>query len=776
MQNTKMGFQPTNDESAFTFNLRQVYEQAITFGSDKPFQCLLRLDEINRLIVLSLFDKLSNQRLENVVFQQILDELKEKGAAPHLILFMAHSVHLFGRVTFSETEPYLSHLVHSASVFVVNILNWYENRNQKSYVKENVANWCEALSELATIPSSERYSHPNYASLRDLAKYEGNDGLIISQHLRLNKEKSVEHCLIIGPTGSGKSASFFIPNLLSLPDATIIVSDPKGELFEKTAHQNRVQGKKILRFDPFANDTLCYNPLDFCENSTDVWQLAQIILTNGASAINMANSSRNDLEWINMSVPLFTSLLLCAKMSNQTIADAIDTIHKYEDIQSLRLFTAFYNGSRFEAEIERYFNTFASVAGSEKTLASIKVVLSSNVQAFMDNRIRHATSCSGIDLQELRERPTVLYVTVPFTQASLASPLLSVFYYQLFKFMQTSKTDRTVYFMLDEFANIGKIPDVDKALATFRSQNVSISIGIQSNLQLETKYDRQTAQVILDNLKTKIVLPGLSYDSAEYFNKLLGMRKTESLKIEINQVTKNPAIFVSHSSEVNIMSSSEIRQMNDEQMLVVVDNIKPYIDFQRRYYKDDLLNEKVVQTSFAKERAIQKLQQMAAQIDATSSWRYAKDEHLHISLAPIYPFDKLYTYGGEYTTHIFNGNESWHVQPILSLADDLDDEDKAFVLELRQLTMQILDANNNVIFESKQVAIKSLKFSTSKLGDGESERFHCLLEPIICPQMESEGDFELYFVVEVGNESFQNTKTIKQYIPLEINKNERFNR
>ncbi len=392
MQNTKMGFQPTNDESTFINTLRQLYEQARTFGSDKPMQCLLRLDEINRMIIHSLFDKLSQQRLENVVFLQMLDELKEKGAAHRLILFMAHSVHLFGRVTFGESESYLSHLVRPASTFVWNIIDWYVNRNQRYYVKENIANWCIALSELATIPLGERYSHPNYASLRDLEKYAGDDGLIISQHLRLKKEKSYEHCLIIGPTGSGKSASFFIPNLLSLPDATIIVADPKGELYETTVHQNRLQGKKIFRFDPFSYDTICYNPLDFCEDSTDVWQLAQIILMNGSSAIGSGNSSRIDVEWINMCVPLFTSILLCGKMSNQTIADAIDTIHKYEDIQALRLFTVFYYDSRFGAEIERYFNTFASVAGSDRTLASIKVVLSSNVQAFMDARIRHATS------------------------------------------------------------------------------------------------------------------------------------------------------------------------------------------------------------------------------------------------------------------------------------------------------------------------------------------------------------------------------------------------
>lgn len=330
--------------------------------------------------------------------------------------------------------------------------------------------------------------------------------------------------------------------------------------------------------------------------------------------------------------------------------------------------------------------------------------------------------------------------------------------------------------MLDEFANIGKIPDVDKALATFRSQNVSISLGIQSNLQLETKYDKQTAQVILDNLKTKIVLPGLSYDSAEYFNKFLGKRKTESLKMEINQVTKNPEIFASHRSEVDIMSSSEIRQMTDEEMLVVVDNCKPFRDQQRRYYKNDWLNEKVVRMSIAKERAILKLQEMTAQIEATSSWRYAKNENLHILLEAVHPFDHLYTYGGEYTTYIFSGNESWQVHPILSVGDDVIIDEVSFALELQYMSLQILDANNHVVFEFIDEGCRTLTFSLSELGGTQGERFQCPLEAISCPPIENPGEYELYFVMRIGEKSDSLTETIKQYIPFEINKNERFTR
>lgn len=139
-----------------------------------------------------------------------------------------------------EKEPVkLQYLEQGLQSFKL-ITDWYFGDLVCS--NENLANNINSFTEkVVKNPAafSSKHKHTSqlatgkFASLKDMTGVTGSDGFIIGKNLRLSEEKSYEHCVCLGPKGSGKTVSFFILNLLSLPNVSIVVTDPKGEIFKK---------------------------------------------------------------------------------------------------------------------------------------------------------------------------------------------------------------------------------------------------------------------------------------------------------------------------------------------------------------------------------------------------------------------------------------------------------------------------------------------------------------------------------------------------------------
>lgn len=424
-----------------------------------------------------------------------------------------------------------------------------------------------------------------FAKEKDFRGITGKDGLPIGKKFRLSSQSSFTHYLLVGPTGSGKSASFFIPALIDLPsDASVIVTDPKGELFQKTAQNALDQGKRVLVFSPFRDNSMGYNPLALCRTSTEVRELAQILLANGSAAVEAITGTKaGGSEWTNMATPLLTAFLLFVKdmgPGDNTIANALDLIIS-NDLETMKMLI-----DDTGEETEQQFNIFMQSAGSEKTMSSIKTVLGTGLQMFTDPMVKRVTEFNEIDPTTLRDQPTHLYVIVPEHKSDYMAPLMSPFYTQLLSHLVETGKGSPIYFLLDEFANIGTIPGISKSLATVRSRNISISVGIQSINQLKSKYGKES-QSILDNLKTKAFLPGLSHDSAEFASKLIGATEIESMSTSISQNKERSYSLSTQKRE--LLTPDEVRRLPDEKILIVTDNRNPIIDDQNRFYKNKRL-------------------------------------------------------------------------------------------------------------------------------------------------------------------------------------------
>lgn len=428
----------------------------------------------------------------------------------------------------------------------------------------------------------------------ELNGYLGNDGLLISENIRLKEKFDFENVLLLAPTGVGKTSRYFMNNLLdSEMKGSIIVIDPKGELFEKTSYyQQEICHRKILRFAPLEPSGEQYNLLEQCEDATEVCQLASTLLMNGSLSLELSTGRKANggIEWLNMAEPLLAAAMLyCRSLPSpyNTIQNALKLIIETQPVKLDLLLS-----NDLSEDVRTQYNIYRTVAQAANTSASIKVTLASNMKLYTDNKLSLTTNSTTFTAEQLRKEPTALYISYPERKSAYLSPFIAPFITQLIDKMTDCYTyaSEPITFLLDEFANIGMINNFQQYVAVSRSRRMSFSVCLQSLSQLNQIYGRENANTILNNLKTKIVLSGLSDSgSLEYFEELAG--KTVINTMNENKDKDGNSSF-SYSTQVrNVMNKDEIRRLEDRHCLVIMGNRQPVLDYQIPYYeKQELIS------------------------------------------------------------------------------------------------------------------------------------------------------------------------------------------
>lgn len=428
-------------------------------------------------------------------------------------------------------------------------------------------------------------------SARGMREVLGSDGLVLGRKVRLSSRASFEHVAVVGPTGCGKSSGYFVPNLLVLEGpCSLVVSDPKGELYDLTSRRQKELGREVLVFAPLdPARSVRYNPLRVAPTASAVRELAHMLLVNGTRAAElMTGGKHSSPEWITLSVPLLSAALLRAREIGEPVDDVASALDFLLETPDEKLLGEFQTCSPATC---REFLIYAQALGSERTASSIRVTVSTGLGLFNLPEIREVTSGAGFDPARLRERPTVVYVQVPERKASFLSPLMSVFYQQLIDRV-LDREGLPVYFLLDEFANIGVIPDFPRLAATARSRRISLSVGIQGVEQLEGCYGREAAQDILNNLKVKLFFPGLSTYSAEYASRLCG-QATAEVRGWSREAGRAGYTEMYSAQKRDLMTPDEVRRLGKGRLLVVAAGCDPVLASQLRYYEDRRLRKLV---------------------------------------------------------------------------------------------------------------------------------------------------------------------------------------
>lgn len=401
---------------------------------------------------------------------------------------------------------------------------------------------------------------------RELNKLKGK-GLIISKNVRLSEKYSNEHVLVVMPSGTGKTRRIAMPNVkaLSKEKCTLIVTDPKCEIEEEC----KINNKKVLVFNPYKSNTVGYDILANCKNTTEVRKYAKTILINGNLANRIstgADASAEAVEWIQKATPLLNSYIIYNFYTKKYKFNEL--VKRLVSLPLKVIGQEIMNSNVEEAKIE--FQAFIQIAGSPVTLSCIRNVLLTNLQLFLDNTIDNIMSKESIDLDKLRDEETILYIQIPERHAAYFSPLTSVLMTQILDKLMDNPKGLQTYLILDEMANIGKIDNLAGILSTCRSRRISILACIQSLNQLDLVY-KEERNVLTDLFKTMVFSGGLK-DSSEYASNLAGRGE---FKVRNEYFTDK------------LLSSDAVRRLKSDELLIICGNKNPVLD--KMYDKEVLL-------------------------------------------------------------------------------------------------------------------------------------------------------------------------------------------
>ena len=407
-----------------------------------------------------------------------------------------------------------------------------------------------------------------------------NTGLILAEnnYLPLNKSGNV-NVLIVGGSGSGKSASYSKPNAHQCL-GSYIFTDPKGEIYDDTAGFLRSQGYEIKLLNLVNPESShSYNPIQHVQSQLDVDIIARTIVRG-----QKTENSTADPYWDNMSELLLKSLIYyliaVAPPEEQNLASCAELVRAANNNNGSSLLSDLINKLPYDHPARMNFKSVE--LASDKTYGSILSSLQSSLGKFDSKEIADVTSTNTINFEDIATKKTALYVVSSDTNATYDF-LLTIFFsqmiQQLYDFADRSggKLPVPVFFILDEFANIGQIPDFDKKISTSRSRGISFSVILQNLDQLKGMYEK-SYETIIGNCDTHVFLGSNSFATVEYFSKELGEKTISHNSKSVNRNNSSVRQGYSESDQIMaraLMTPDELRRMDNNECIIFEKGLKP---------------------------------------------------------------------------------------------------------------------------------------------------------------------------------------------------------
>lgn len=429
-----------------------------------------------------------------------------------------------------------------------------------------------------------------------------NKGIILAEdnYLPVDKIGNV-NVLVVGGSGSGKSASYSIPNAYQML-GSYVFTDPKGELYDKTAGYLKANGYdiKVLNLvNPENSDG--YNPLMHIQSEIDVDVIANTIIKGQDS-----DGKGSDPFWDNNAEMLLKSLIyyLLEKRPKEEInlTSCAEMVRAAASSNGTNLLRELMSELPLSHPARTNFQSVEVVAGSEKTYSSILSTLQSKLGKFDSQEIANVTSTNTINFEDIANHKTAVYVISSDTHTAY-NFLLTIFFAQMiqqlynYAGMNGGRLKVPTYFILDEFANIGQIPDFDKKISTSRSRGISFSVILQNLDQLEAVYEK-SYETIMGNCDTHVFLGSNSFKTVEYFSKQLGettiVRDTKSTNRDKNFSKQG----YSTSDQIMgraLMTPDELRRMDNDLCIIFEKGLKPIKANKYYYFTKPTMNRRLNQ-------------------------------------------------------------------------------------------------------------------------------------------------------------------------------------
>ena len=415
--------------------------------------------------------------------------------------------------------------------------------------------------------------------------------LMMSNRPKDPKNARNKNILVIGGSGSGKTRFFAKPNIMQL-HSSYVITDPKGSLICEVGQllQRAKYRIKVLNTINFSK-SMHYNPFAYLRSEKDILKLVNTIIVNtkGEGA-----QSAEDF-WVK-SERLFYSALIGyifyeapeEEKNFTTMLDMINASEAKEDDSEFQspvdLMFARLEEKDPEHFAVRQYKKFLLSAG--KTRASILVSCGARLAPFDIRELRELMEYDEMELDTLGDRKTALFLIMSDTDSTF-NFVIAILQSQLFNLLCDKADDVYggrlpvhVRCILDEFANIGQIPQFDKLIATIRSREISASIILQSQSQLKAIY-RDNADTIVGNCDTMLFLGGKEKTTLKEISEILGKETIDSFN-----TSENRGKEISHGLNYQklgkeLMTQDEIATMDGGMCILQVRGIRPF--FSKKY-------------------------------------------------------------------------------------------------------------------------------------------------------------------------------------------------
>ena len=386
------------------------------------------------------------------------------------------------------------------------------------------------------------YGSARWGKPEDIAPYvdpKFENNVILTQTERLmmsNRPKDPKtarnkNVLVVGGSGSGKTRFFIKPNLMQL-HSSYVVTDPKGSIAVECGKLMLRNGYKVKIFNSINfKKSHHYNPFAYIHSEKDILKLVTTLIAN-----TKGDGKSGDDFWQKAETLLYTALIgyihYEAPEEEQNFATLIEFINAMEVREDDETFEnnvdlAFKELAQREPNhfAVRQYKKYKLAAG--KTAKSINISCGARLAPFDIQELREITMYDELELDTLGDRKTALFLIMSDTDGTF-NFLISMIYSQLFNLLCEKADDVYggrlpvhVRCLIDECANIGQIPNLEKLMATIRSREISACLVLQAQSQLKALY-KDNADTIIGNCDSSIFLGGKEPGTLKELNQALG--------------------------------------------------------------------------------------------------------------------------------------------------------------------------------------------------------------------------------------------------------------
>lgn len=427
-------------------------------------------------------------------------------------------------------------------------------------------------------------------------KFEDNIILTKTERLMMSnrptdpKNARNKNVLIVGGSGSGKTRFWLKPNLLQC-HSSYVVTDPKGSIVVECGNALLKKGYKLKIFNTINfSKSMHYNPMSYIHSEKDILKLVTALMTN-----TKGEGQGGDPFWDKAERLLLVSLIAylhyeapAEEQNFATLLEMFNTMQVSEDDETYQnpvdLLFEDLGKKKPNSFAIRQYKLYKLAAG--KTAKSILISCASRLAPFDIKEVREITMYDELDLDMLGDERTALFLIMSDTDGTFAF-LISLIYSILFNRLCERADDIYggrlpihVRCLIDEAANIGQIPNLERLMATIRSREISACLVLQAQSQLKALY-KDNMDTVIGNCDASLFLGGKEETTLKSWNSLLGK---ETIDLYNTSVTKGNQ--ESHGQNFqklgkDLMSVDELAVMDGGKCLLQIRGVRPFLS--RKY-------------------------------------------------------------------------------------------------------------------------------------------------------------------------------------------------